>query len=483
MGMGGVENRNEFDISKTDLLRWLQSFKNKGEIQRRNAQFLETFLLTKVMPHEKRWFFAGRAHRLTLNEKSTSPLEGLNQVLKSGSGKTVMPLMSLLESMRLQDTQADTRMGESMVRACERARGRSLFSRSQTANEVTPLCETQLMQQKEQSQNYACQVQGPFRLYLKRLPGLSDSNYCEQCEVAGHLCPTHCENSPITTFTRVRQVEFIDIGEGKFTMRCSCLYQSTFGLPCRHQACVLNPIKPCHVIARHHTKFHAYYQKPGKEAVTEEFNRNKGEYRLIISKYEFEHCMDNAELLQRQQEDLLPSGYWQQIGPKRPSRDGLVRETTRDQNYSGGESFFEAGSFSQDICLHQPGKATAPSIEDVVPVIHQSCSLYESSMSYCKASVELIQRCNSPHMESFWTQSLSSTYGKLRAMAFDKFDNSAATAGEYVSISAPVDRRRKCVRIKSASEHPHNNKQNWKGERTQVQLSVSSFIATELDKR
>jgi hypothetical protein len=184
--MGGVENRNEFDMSKTDLLRWLQSFKNKGDIQRRNAQFLETFLLKNVMPHEKRWLFPGRAHRLTLNEKSTSPLEGLNQVLKSGFGKTVMPLMSLLESMRLQDTQADTRMDENMVRACELARGRSLFSRSQTANEVTPLCETQLMQQKEQSQNYACRIQGPFRLFLKRLPGLFDSNYCEQCEVAGH---------------------------------------------------------------------------------------------------------------------------------------------------------------------------------------------------------------------------------------------------------------------------------------------------------
>jgi hypothetical protein len=395
--------------------------------------------------------------------------------------------MCLLESLRTQDTKADTRMKENMVRACELARGRSLFSRSQTANEVTPLCESQLIQQKEQSRNYACQVQKPcqvqepFRLYLKRLPGLSKPNYCEQCEDAGHLCPTHCEDSPITTFTRIRQIEFIDIGEDKFMMRCSCLYHSTFGLPCRHQACVLKPIKPCHVIARHHTKFHAYYQQPGKEAVTEEFSRIKGECRLIISQHEFKNCMDNAELLQSQQEDLLPDGFWQQIGPNSRSRGGLVRETVLDQDNSVGEAFFEAGSFSQDIGLHQSGKATVSSIEDMVPVVHQSCSLYDSSMSYCKASVELIQRCNSPHMESFWTQSLSSTFGKLRAMALDKFENTAFTDGEYVSISAPVDRRRKCVRIKSASEHPRNRKQNWKGERTKVQLAVSSFIATELD--
>ena len=149
MGMGGVENKEEFKISSTDLLQWLESFKNKGEIRRRNAQLLETFLLTKIMPHKERWFFPGRSQRCTFNEKSTSPLECLNKVLKSGPGISVAPNMSLLQSMRMQDTQADGRMRENMLRACELARGRSLFSRSPTANEVTPLCESQLIQQKE----------------------------------------------------------------------------------------------------------------------------------------------------------------------------------------------------------------------------------------------------------------------------------------------------------------------------------------------
>ena len=321
MGMDGVENKEEFNISLTDLLRWLQSFENKSEIQRQTAQLLEKFLLTKVMPNEKHWFFPGRARRLTLNENSTSPLQGLQKVLKSGPGIRVAPSMCLLESLLIQDTQADTRMTENMLRACELVDGRSLLCRSQTENDVTPLCESQLIQQREQSHNYACQVHGPFRLNLKRFPGLAGPNYCEHCVVAGHLCPTHQEDSPITTFTRVRQIDFIDIGEGKFTMRCSCLYQSTFGLPCRHQIRVLGSINPCHVIARHHFKFHAYYQQPGKEAVTEEFNRTKGEYRLIISHLEYENCMDTAELYQSQQEDLLPDGFWQQIGPNRRSRD------------------------------------------------------------------------------------------------------------------------------------------------------------------
>ena len=96
-------------------------------------------------------------------------------------------------------------------------------------------------------------------------------------------------------------------------------------------------------------------------------------------------------------------------------------------------------------------------------MVHQSCSLYDSSMPYCKASVDLIKCCNSPHMESFWTQSSSTTFGMLRAMALEKLDNTAFTTGEYVSNLAPVDRHRKCIRFKSASEYPHNSCQcHWR---------------------
>ena len=79
-------------------------------------------------------------------------------------------------------------------------------------------------------------------------------------------------------------------------------------------------------------------------------------------------------------------------------------------------------------------------------------------------------------MEAFWIQSLSTAFGELCAMAKEKVDNTASTSGEYVSISAAVDHRRKCVRIKSASEHPRNNKRQWKGVRTAMQLEVSSIL-------
>lgn len=163
--MGGVENKEEFKISSTDLLQWLESCKNKGEIRRRNAQLLETFLLTKIMPHKERWFFPGRSQRRTFNEKSTSPLECLNKVLKSGSGITHRLQQGHIRRDCTQDTQADVRMKENMLRACELARGRSLFSRSPTANEVTPLSESHIWQ-------VACHGNGKGRqhcLHLSRI--------------------------------------------------------------------------------------------------------------------------------------------------------------------------------------------------------------------------------------------------------------------------------------------------------------------------
>ena len=57
----------------------------------------------------------------------------------------------------------------------------------------------------------------------------------------------------------------------------------------------------------------------------------------------------------------------------------------------------------------------------------------------------------------------------------------STTLPEYVYISAAMDHRRKCVRIKSASEYPRNNKQKWKGVRTPVQLAVSPILATDMD--
>ena len=62
------------------------------------------------------------------------------------------------------------------------------------------------------------------------------------------------------------------------------------------------------MIARHHVKFHAYYQQPGNEAVTEEFNRKKGEYRLNISTINSRTVWTTQNSLDSK-EELLPVSF------------------------------------------------------------------------------------------------------------------------------------------------------------------------------
>ena len=115
-------------------------------------------------------------------------------------------------------------------------------------------------------------------------------------------------------------------------MRCDArvsinLLYSTFGLLCWHQACVLNPIIPN---SQPSTNSHGLQQ----------------EYGRVLADYQsprIKSCMDNAELLHCQQEDLLPDDFWQQIGLSSPSHDGLVHETTRAQHFSVGKAFLRRG--------------------------------------------------------------------------------------------------------------------------------------------
>jgi hypothetical protein len=176
----------------------------------------------------------------------------------------------------------------------------------------------------------------------------------------------------------------------------------------------------------------------------------------------------------QQRADLTEDERKMVIGEDDRLDDGLVRETTLDEDYSVGEEFSADGAFSHEFGLSQAGQATASSIDGAV--IYQTSDLYHNSMSYTKTAVDLVQLCKKPQFGSFWTQHLSSGLGKLRAMVAAEFGNDACNAGEFVALSVPVDRRKKCRRIKSASEHHRNKQKDWKGEPTKTQLSESSII-------
>lgn len=310
---------------------------------------------------------------------------------------TVRPTMSLLESCITQEAQANICMKENHLNACNMSSGRSF-----TCNCVSKLCEDELMKQQYQINFYACYVDGPSRLRIKRLP--NSPIYCERCEDLDDLCPTHCR-SPITTFHRIRTIVFIEQCNGNFEMNCSCLYHPTYGIPCRHQARVLNAILPSHVIARHHTTFHANYKKPGMEATTEEF-------------------------------DMMPLGFWQELDHYQICENGVISETAHSDEEIVDETFL-GGAFSQDVSLSQE-PSSAITVEDSVAsiqrlasmqMVYQNSNLYDSTISQVKRVINTCQTCNDPELESFWTTGLSELIGQFQEQVVKNLDASAILQG------------------------------------------------------
>jgi hypothetical protein len=476
MGIGGVETVDEYHTSHKHLCIWLHSFANQASHLQHNAQVLREFLLQRIDPFMSRLSLHGRNRRLTLNHKTTSPLESINQSLKKNSAIVVHPNMSLLQSFRTQEDQANIRMRENHLQACEKDRGRSLTRRSHTCNFVSALCEDELIKQRYQCVHYACFVDGPSRVRIKRLP--DSPIYCERCEELEDLCPSHCKSSPITTFHRIRTISFIQQSDGNFEMKCSCLYQPTYGVPCRHQIRLLNAVFPHHIIARHHTKFHASYKQPDMNDVTEEFDAIKRDYRLIIKPQEFHSCMHNAHvLMEQQQHTVLPDSFWHRLGHRQICENGVISDTAHSDTNSEDDTFL-GGAFSQDISLSQEVHTSNQPFASM-QLVHQNSNLHDSTMSKVKGVINTCQSCNDPELESFWNTGLNALIGRFNERVVQKFGNESTFTGECVSMSVPVDRRKKYKRIKSRSEPVRKTNDLSKGERTKVQLSLASLITMD----
>jgi hypothetical protein len=224
------------------------------------------------------------------------------------------------------------------------------------------------------------------------------------------------------------------------------------------------------------------------EGTTQEFDRIKRDYRLVIKPHEFQCCMHNAQVLMEQQHGMLPHGFWQQLGHYRSCENGVIYETAHSDVDSWDETFL-GGAFSQDISLSQEVSTSVNSVvEDSassvqrlasMQMVHQNSNLYDSSLSQVKGVLNTCHTCNDPELESFWTTELSVLIGRFQDLVVEKFGHDSNFTGECVSLSVPVDRRQKYKRIKSKSEPPRKTMQRlYKGERTTVQLSNASLMTT-----
>ena len=97
---GGVETEEEYCVVIKELYTWLRKWADSDNVYiSRNSKEMEIFFKTKIEIHKCRWFFPGRKHLMTLGQKTTSPLENLNAIMKVRSSKKVLPNMTLLQSV------------------------------------------------------------------------------------------------------------------------------------------------------------------------------------------------------------------------------------------------------------------------------------------------------------------------------------------------------------------------------------------------
>ena len=244
--LGGVETLEEFAMSRTALKKWLSDLQEDGsedEDVRHNAGVLQGFLLQNILPHKNRFLVCLRVGRRTLDYRSNSALEGVNQTLTYKSGNKVTPNMSLLKSLKTQDSQQQARMDRHRrhnVKAY--AEKKKWARRSPTARWVTRICESQIQQNVTECDNYLVYTDGGFEILLLRKEDVGSGYYCDGC-IDDNTCSACSSFSPIVKFRRLRRMTFTEVysESGRhvgYEVKCSCPYYETFGIPCRH-FCVL----------------------------------------------------------------------------------------------------------------------------------------------------------------------------------------------------------------------------------------------------
>ena len=113
--MHGIENKKEFQQSLSFLREWLteQSQNEDGDVDydvSHNAQVLHDFLMRNLLPHKSRFLVYLRNDRLYLDYRSTSALESQFQKMKKKCSPCLSPNMTLLTSIKVQDSQRQAKM-------------------------------------------------------------------------------------------------------------------------------------------------------------------------------------------------------------------------------------------------------------------------------------------------------------------------------------------------------------------------------------
>ena len=480
MSLRGIENEAELTISQDLLFAWLEQFSSHADADlRANSIQLADFLHHSIVRHQKRWFFPGRSGHMTLDQKSTSLLESVNQTMKISSSNKVRAAMSLLTSFRTQNDQVALRMRELNLNVQRDFHATSLWACSPTASHLTTVAESWNQQQLEQSKNYASFVVHNGLIKIRRLPKKPIA--CDKCRVGDrYVCPEHSEQSPIPHFDRVRHLEVMPTEiPDRWMLKCSCLFHPTTGVPCRHVRCVLRRVHPSHVHVRWHKRYFANYGHQGHEGDTTKFKQLCNDHRLLIDRQDYGLIMVAAQ--KNQQDYGLPQSFFEistcinQASPR-----GIVPLEANDENdrcYSVqvDNDLYARGQFSQ-----QKGFAEGSRDDNTQAVIHpcreirQSSDLYQTCKSHYEHFCAISE--NIEGAEAIVREGLADVAAKLSTLAIQKTCKSSSFDAPIVSSHLPVNRHKKYVRKKHPAEPQCKRLKESKSTTATLQESIVTFF-------
>ena len=466
-GIGGVETETEYKLVLKELRDWLKHWSHSQRKQvASNSTVLDVFLTKKILIHKSRWFFPLRKHLMTLAQRTTSALEGVNQTIKSKSSKVVTPNMTLIESLKTQDQQCKLRMDQYTKKTIKTHLARPLWSASPTATHVTKICESHLQQNYEQHDNYVCKVISPMEIHVVRKPECAP--FCEDCtdDVICGLCH---KNSPIIRLKRRRIITTqLCALSARYIVRCSCPYQPTFGIPCRH-VCKLLRIKKEHVFVRWHTEYAALYHRTGHESRRKGFSSMRYDHTLSIDKVEYSEMLRLAQESQTSTVDIDSINLFRvPFEAHQKMKHGVVpsqlfADDDVDDSYDTNELVLVDSELSQEL---GGGMTQEEGGNGTINDSHFNSHTMRTGNRYIDMNSQLqymygMLETDTAMLNNF-EQKLQSIITEFHQQMHLNNRTKADTTGEFVSFFPAVDKRRVYQRKKSRFERTKKVKRKQK---------------------
>ena len=489
MQLGGVETDREYEVSYGLFRQWLGNLTESIDPNvKHNARELEVFLVKSILPHKDRWYFPKRIANgmMTFNQKTSSPVESCNTVMKDKASKTVQPNMCLKKSFATQDIQVQNRMDLYHRQTMLSYNCTQLWVQgSGTANDVTKMGESLLQQRLTQLPFYGMRVVDDSHIQVVRLPGTSPA-YCADCNPGlGQTCPACSNQSPLPKFRRVRMVSFtsIDFGQ-RYIVNCTCPLYSTTGIPCQHVAKILPQVQKHHFYVRWHRAYPALYKKEGFEEVTRTFKEMQKERRMIIPSSEYEVIMQCA----RSPGVQSPEAYFrfEQV-PIQNNRHGSVpsdfqcnypmrAETGDRQVINASQEIYGMGLMSQETFADDSDTEDAEEGENsdeqpqLATNVYTQGNVYKDMVAHIGNFTERFGKdLLMPEAVSSFYSWLSEWNGKMERSNRKQTDDK----GTWVSCFSKTDNRQTFVRKRGAGE-PRRRKKKRK--KTPAKISMDSIM-------